>query len=59
MRLEADYDRKSKETLTQTVGQVRWDIGLNKKVTASFHLPEFRDGSKLLEKSFFLEINFF
>lgn len=45
VRLEAEYDRKSKEALTQAVGHVRFDIGLNKKVTASFHLPEFRDGN--------------
>lgn len=46
VRLEADYDKKCKESLTCPVGQVRWDVGLNKKAVASFHLPEFRDGSK-------------
>jgi regulator of nonsense transcripts 1 len=44
--LEADYDRKVKEAMNYPVSQVRWDIGLNKKVTASFNLSEFRDGSK-------------
>lgn len=43
--LEADYDKKAKEALSCPVGQVRWDIGLNKKVNATFQLPEFRDGS--------------
>jgi regulator of nonsense transcripts 1 len=44
--LEADYDRKVKEAMNYAVSQVRWDVGLNKKVIASFNLPEFRDGSK-------------
>uniref|UniRef100_A0A915E9R4 DNA helicase n=1 Tax=Ditylenchus dipsaci TaxID=166011 RepID=A0A915E9R4_9BILA len=43
--LEADYDRKAKESLNCPVGQVRWDTGLNKKVNATFQLPEFRDGN--------------
>ncbi|KAI1731651.1 RNA helicase (UPF2 interacting domain) domain-containing protein [Ditylenchus destructor] len=43
--LEADYDKKAKEALSCPVGQVRWDIGLNKKVNATFQLPEFRDGN--------------
>jgi regulator of nonsense transcripts 1 len=46
--LEADYDRKVKEAMNYAVSQVRWDVGLNKKVIASFNLPEFRDGSKSL-----------
>uniref|UniRef100_A0A1I8AJA4 DNA helicase n=1 Tax=Steinernema glaseri TaxID=37863 RepID=A0A1I8AJA4_9BILA len=45
VQAEADYDKKSKEALTQSVGQVRWDIALNKKVLAFFHLPKFHDGN--------------
>lgn len=43
--LEADYDKKAKEALSCPVGKVRWDISLNKKVNATFQLPESRDGS--------------
>lgn len=46
--LEADYDRKIKEAMDYSVSQVKWDIALNKKVIASFNLPEFRDGSEFL-----------
>uniref|UniRef100_A0AC34QSM7 Upf1 domain-containing protein n=1 Tax=Panagrolaimus sp. JU765 TaxID=591449 RepID=A0AC34QSM7_9BILA len=45
VHLEADYDRRCKETISVPIGQVRWNLGLNKKVTATFHLPEFHDGS--------------
>ena len=31
VKLEADYDKKMKESLTQTGLSVRWDMGLNKK----------------------------
>uniref|UniRef100_A0A914YUY4 DNA helicase n=1 Tax=Panagrolaimus superbus TaxID=310955 RepID=A0A914YUY4_9BILA len=48
VHLEADYDKKCKESMSVPIGQVRWNIGLNKKVTATFHLPEFRDGSTKL-----------
>lgn len=43
---EADYDRRVKQSQTQSVGHVRWDVGLNKKPQAFFHLPKFSDGSK-------------
>lgn len=43
--LEADYDRKVKESMNYAVSAVKWDVGLNKKVIASFNLPEFRDGN--------------
>ncbi|CAD5209734.1 unnamed protein product [Bursaphelenchus xylophilus] len=46
--LEALYDRKMKEQMSYPVSQVRWDIGLNKKLVASFNLPEFRDGNMKL-----------
>lgn len=45
---EAEYDRKAKESQTQSVGHVRWDIGLNKKLQAFFHLPKFSEGSMIL-----------
>lgn len=43
---QAEYDRQEKALLTQSVGQVRWDIGLNKKPQAYFKLPKFSEGSK-------------
>jgi len=36
VRLEAEYDRKMKESQTQTSVTVRWDMGLNKKRIAYF-----------------------
>ncbi|VDN26799.1 unnamed protein product [Gongylonema pulchrum] len=45
---EADYDRREKESQTQSVGHVRWDIGLNRKPQAFFHLPKFSEGTMKL-----------
>ena len=44
MKLEADYDKKLKESQTQDNIVVRWDVGLNKKKIAYFHLPKANDG---------------
>ncbi|MCP9260186.1 Regulator of nonsense transcripts 1 [Dirofilaria immitis] len=35
VKAEADYDRREKESQTQSVGHVRWDIGLNRKPQAA------------------------
>jgi regulator of nonsense transcripts 1 len=43
--LEAEYDRKAKEAMNYAVSSVRWDMGLNRKMVATFNLPEFRDGN--------------
>ncbi|KAK9466859.1 P-loop containing nucleoside triphosphate hydrolase protein [Lipomyces arxii] len=40
VKIEADYDRKLKESKSQDHLNVRWDIGLNNKHMASFVLPE-------------------
>ncbi|VDL74700.1 unnamed protein product [Nippostrongylus brasiliensis] len=48
VREEAEFDRKTKESQTQSVGHVRWDQGLNKKHLAFFHLPKFMEGSMKL-----------
>ena len=49
VKLEADYDRKLKESQTQANVQVRWDVGLNKKRIAHFQLPKTDSGkSKLI-----------
>lgn len=46
MKLEADYDKKLKESQTQENIEVRWDVGLNKKTIAYFTLAK-TDGGKI------------
>lgn len=48
VKLEADYDKKLKESQTQDNIVVRWDIGLNKKKIAYFHLPKANDEMKIM-----------
>lgn len=45
VKLEADYDKKLKESQTQDNMSVRWDLGLNKKRIAYFHMPKANDGN--------------
>ena len=40
VKLEADYDKKVKESQTQENIDVRWHIGLNKKTIAYFNLAK-------------------
>jgi regulator of nonsense transcripts 1 len=42
--MEADYDRKLKEAQTQEDVVVRWDMGLNMKRLAFFHLAKLELG---------------
>ncbi|KAI8808207.1 UPF1 regulator of nonsense transcripts-like protein [Cladochytrium replicatum] len=44
VKMEADYDRRLKESQTQTDVIVRWDMGLNKKHVTYFHLPKLEQG---------------
>ena len=44
MKLEADYDKKLKESQTQENIEVRWDVGLNKKTIAYFTLAKTDGG---------------
>jgi regulator of nonsense transcripts 1 len=44
VKIEADYDKRLKESQTQTDIQVRWDIGLNQKRIAWFTLPKLESG---------------
>jgi hypothetical protein len=46
VKLEADYDKKLKESQTQENIEVRWDVGLNKKTIAYFTLAK-TDGGKI------------
>ncbi|KAG8898911.1 hypothetical protein FRB99_007071 [Tulasnella sp. 403] len=44
VKIEADYDKRLKESQTQTDIVVRWDIGLNQKRVAWFSLPKLESG---------------
>lgn len=44
VKIEADYDRKLKESQSQDGLIVRWDFGLNNKHLASFTLPKLELG---------------
>ncbi|KAL1915089.1 uncharacterized protein VTP21DRAFT_7570 [Calcarisporiella thermophila] len=44
VKMEADYDKKLKESQTQDDVVVRWDIGLNMKRIAYFLLPKLEQG---------------
>jgi len=44
VKLEADYDKRLKESQTQDNIVVRWDIGLNKKRIAYFNFPRTDGG---------------
>ncbi|CAO4362526.1 unnamed protein product [Caenorhabditis nigoni] len=48
--IEAEYDRRMKESASQAVGTVRWEHGLRQSVLAFFHLPQFADGVMKLAK---------
>lgn len=48
VRLEADYDKKLKESATQENIEVRWDVGLNKKTTVFFTLAKTDSDMKLM-----------
>ena len=40
VKLEADYDKRLKESQTQDNIEARWDVGLNKKITAYFSMAK-------------------
>ncbi|KAG8760807.1 hypothetical protein FRC14_001835 [Serendipita sp. 396] len=44
VKIEADYDKRLKESQTQTDIVVRWDIGLNQKRIAWFVMPKLESG---------------
>ena len=44
VKIEADYDKRLKESQTQTDISVRWDVGLNQKRIAWFVLPKLESG---------------
>ena len=48
VKLEADYDKKLKESQTQDNIEVRWDVGLNKKITAYLNMAKNDGGVRLM-----------
>mmetsp|Transcript_44279 Transcript_44279/g.96215 ORF Transcript_44279/g.96215 Transcript_44279/m.96215 type:complete len:1084 (-) Transcript_44279:275-3526(-) len=48
VKMEADYDKKVKESQTQENVVVRWDIGLNKKRIAYFHFTKEDNEARLV-----------
>ncbi|KAM5538133.1 hypothetical protein V8D89_008330 [Ganoderma adspersum] len=44
VKIEADYDKRLKESQTQTDITIRWDLGLNQKRVAWFGLPKLESG---------------
>lgn len=48
VKLEADYDKRLKESQTQENIDVRWDTGLNKKAIAYFTLAKIDSDMKLM-----------
>lgn len=44
VKIEADYDKRLKESQTQESITVRWDMGLNQKRVAWFSLPKLESG---------------
>ena len=44
VKIEADYDKRLKESQTQTDISIRWDLGLNQKRIAWFVLPKLESG---------------
>ena len=48
VKMEADYDKKLKESQTQENIDVRWDIGLNKKMIAFFTVAKTDSDMRLM-----------
>ncbi|ORX40932.1 RNA helicase-domain-containing protein [Kockovaella imperatae] len=44
VKIEADYDKKMKESQTENDITVRWDMGLNQKRLAWFSMPKLESG---------------
>lgn len=44
VKIEADYDKRLKESQTESDISIRWDIGLNQKRIAWFSMPKLESG---------------
>jgi regulator of nonsense transcripts 1 len=58
IKLEAEYDRRLKESQTHENIEVRWDIGLNKRIVAYFTLPDAVDSDLRLMQGDELKIKY-
>ena len=58
VKMEAEYDRKLKESQTQNNVVIRWDVGLNKKHIAYFMLPKLEMGDIRLAQGDELSIKY-
>ncbi|RXK41944.1 ATP-dependent helicase [Tremella mesenterica] len=58
VKIEADYDRKMKESQTENDITVRWDMGLNQKRLAWFSMPKLESGEVRLAVGDELKIKF-
>lgn len=57
--MEADYDKKLKESQTQDNIEVRWDIGLNKKIISYFTIAKSDTGMRIISFIVFSSPNLF
>ena len=48
IRLEAEYDKKMKESQTQSGIKIRWEWSINKKRVAYFVFPKEENGTQLI-----------
>ncbi|XP_021948594.1 regulator of nonsense transcripts 1 [Folsomia candida] len=58
IKLEADYDKKLKESQTHENVDIRWDVGLNKRIIAYFVLPTGGDSDLRLMQGDELKIKY-
>ena len=58
MKIEADYDKKMKESQTENDITIRWDMGLNQKRLAWFNMPKLESGEVRLAVGDELRISF-
>ena len=58
MKIEADYDKRMKESQTENDIAMRWDMGLNQKRLAWFCMPKLESGEVRLAVGDELRIKF-
>lgn len=58
VKIEADYDRKMKESQTENNISIRWDMGLNQKRLAWFCMPKLESGELRLAPGDELKVKF-
>jgi len=58
VKIEADFDRKMKESQTENDISIRWDMGLNQKRLAWFGMPKLESGELRLAPGDELKLKF-